>query len=933
MRKFSITDLLKRVRNFIIVSTESQSKFYNGIVLTCGFILAIGLCLTLRPKFEYQYVGDIVSWITTNKYPKQQDTYYYILSLVLIPSISIITWLLWLLWSSIASILAKLPSHHALKKYALTHLVFILILMNISTPTFKKMLMIPLILFASVNMIFFVYDLTRTRLKKLTRLIFESSDQHWCVLASGVSVGLFVLINYGENPIKILSCLKYIALSSLFIWLFWLIYSLILRLITKRSFVDVKSVDVYSYIPLVLLLLVSLLYEHGVPLLIISITCAFIIKILSIIKPEYIQRFSSKKSQKWFLDYILVPAIIYAIFYSGGNISGGIDLFHEGERIAPLNDALRGAIPYKDVYLQHGLFYNFYRPLLASKLFGVSLASDRLLGSILDPLGHVGFYLFALQIFKSKLSAFLLLWIMSSGVSEEFVYWNASRRMVYTPGRIAPAYFSLAVMAFYLNRIYNRIEGFKSPLIPLSKGGNSKLSLEKWYKGGFSSLAQFFGYKKLYLPFFAGILSCLAVFNSLEIGLYVTTASVLFLTLFMTYPQSIPQRIVKSGSLGFHGEKTVRAKRLHIGNILHQAYSNVNASPLLTYLVGLLIVFIPVSIYLALHGAFNDMIRNSYIQTHYQGTIWGFRFPPLFPELAKIKSIESIKAFIISETFKWYLPILIYLITATYLAYQVMRCRLWKAQSNIKLLLLLISGIVFFRTMLGRSDSAHLYGMAFAWMIGMFLIETLFIKIWKELKTDFRLSVSWHSHNPISTLSHPISVIAWRGIVIIIFFWYATAVYNPIDTAKNLSAIISGYGQVQRYVDPTIERVGKMIIPADQANQIKAVVDYIQKNTSPDEAIFDFSNEGGYYFFADRPSATRYHQICYASLDSLQIEVIESLESHKTKLVIFSNSSWMDTIDGVPNANRHKLIANYLKEKYTEATKIGTTVIYKRVKG
>jgi len=873
--------LIKRIYKFIITTTESQSKFYSGIVLSCGFILAIGLCLAFRPKFEYQYVGDIVSWITVNKYPKQQEIYYYILSLIVIPIITIVNWLLWLLWSYISSIIAKLPTYHTLKKYALTHLIFILILTNISTPTFKKMLMIPLIIFALANLAFLIHDLSKIRLKKLTGLIFSYPDHHWCVFASGICVGLFILINYGENPIKILSCLKYIILSALSIWTFWLIYSSILKSITKRDFACLKGIDAYSYVPLVLLLLVSLLYEHGKTLVIISVSCVFFVKILSIIKPEYVHKISLKVSQKWFLDYILVPSIIYVIFYSGGNINGGIDIFHEGERLAPLNEALRGGIPYRDVYIQHGLFYNFYRPLLASKLFGVSLASDRLLGGIIDPLGHVGFYLFALQIFKSKLSAFLLLWVMSSGVSEEFVYWSASRRMVYTPGRLAPAYFCLAVMASYVNKRYNLSENIKSPSLKLS-----------------------FPRKQESIPFVAGILACIAIFNSLEIGLYVTASCILFLILFTTYPQVESCKVIK--------------------NIINRI------TPLISFIVGVLTILIPISIYFAIHGAFDDMIINSYIQTRYQGTIWGLRFPPLYPEIAKIKSIESAKAFVISGTFKWYLPILIYLITATYLAYQIIRLRLWKVQSNIKLLLLLVPGIIFFRTMLGRSDSTHLYGMAFAWMIGMFFVESLFINIMKELKTDFRLSVTWHSHNAISTLSHPISVITLRAFVIIVLFWYAISVYNPIDTARNLSAIISGYGQVPRYVDPPLERIGRMVIPAEQANQIKAVVDYIQKNTRPDETIFDFSNQAGYYFFADRPSATRYHQVCYASTDPLQLEVIEGLERHKTKLIIFSNSSWMDSIDGVSNLDRHKLIAQYIKDNYIESTKIGTTVLYKR---
>ena len=69
------------------------------------------------------------------------------------------------------------------------------------------------------------------------------------------------------------------------------------------------------------------------------------------------------------LVYLLVPVLIYALHYSGW-IHGDIDLFHEGERLAPLNEMLHGGIPYGDVYLQHGLFQNAYLSWTASKTFG-----------------------------------------------------------------------------------------------------------------------------------------------------------------------------------------------------------------------------------------------------------------------------------------------------------------------------------------------------------------------------------------------------------------------------------------------------------------------------------------------------------------------------------------------------------------------------------
>ncbi|MBI1929517.1 hypothetical protein HYR99_35385, partial [Candidatus Poribacteria bacterium] len=74
--------------------------------------------------------------------------------------------------------------------------------------------------------------------------------------------------------------------------------------------------------------------------------------------------------------YLIVPVFIYLLMYSG-NIHGGIDLFHEGERLAPLNEMLHGGIPFRDIYVQHGLFQNTYLAWMGSKLFGPTLEGVR----------------------------------------------------------------------------------------------------------------------------------------------------------------------------------------------------------------------------------------------------------------------------------------------------------------------------------------------------------------------------------------------------------------------------------------------------------------------------------------------------------------------------------------------------------------------------
>ena len=127
-----------------------------------------------------------------------------------------------------------------------------------------------------------------------------------------------------------------------------------------------------------------------------------------------------------------------------------------------------------------------------------------------------------------------------------------------------------------------------------------------------------------------------------------------------------------------------------------------------------------------------------------------------------------------------------------------------------------------------------------------------------------------------------------------------------------------------------MDRAGSVDIPDGQVEQIQQVVAYIQENTAPSENIFDFTSQGAYYFFANRPSVTRFHMVSYASTPGMQREVIEALERDQTRLVIFKTGGWFDRVDGIPVEERHALIAEYLDEHYALAIDINNTQILLR---
>ncbi|MDQ1447000.1 MAG: hypothetical protein QOI20_3464, partial [Acidimicrobiaceae bacterium] len=89
--------------------------------------------------------------------------------------------------------------------------------------------------------------------------------------------------------------------------------------------------------------------------------------------------------------YVLIPALIYAVSYaSTAALSQWIDLFHRGESVGPASDYLRGKVPYRDVFVLHGLLEDGLLDAWLMQLFGrsidVAIARPVVLAALLPPL-------------------------------------------------------------------------------------------------------------------------------------------------------------------------------------------------------------------------------------------------------------------------------------------------------------------------------------------------------------------------------------------------------------------------------------------------------------------------------------------------------------------------------------------------------------------
>ena len=589
------------------------------------------------------------------------------------------------------------------------------------------------------------------------------------------------------------------------------------------------------------------------------------------------------------LEYVILPIFIYLLTYSA-SLHGNIDMFHEGERLAPLNEMLHGGVPFRDVYVQHGLFQNAYLAWFGSLLFEPTLFGVRLMEDVLAPLGHVALYLLGLQVFRGRfLTAFLCV-LIASGTA----FWVSPRHSLGLISFAFVANFLTHPQATSKNGEFSWWLVLQGILTSLAFWYNAEFGL--WLLGAlilFAFTANAFTYSEnaskrkgvTWTLVLAGIFTSLAFWYSTEVGLYTLGGIGLFLFIY-----------------GLRSGIEIRQRLF----------------PLINYSCGVLLGFLPIAAYFFSHGALDDAIWNSYIQCRYQLATWGLAFPSLSKTIGLL-STEGWRAFIFSEGFRWYLPICIFLMIAAYLTYR--RLSGTNSANTMKLLLLLLGGIAFFRTALGRSDGGHLiYGATFLWLLCLLPLEGGIVRIFRTCLSSLKGRKPWHAGVKA----------AWVLIPAVIFCWYVGEVHHPLAGFNGKWQRLRQNPFKQNVVPEELARAGAVDIPNDQVEQIQKVVAYIQENTAENEKIFDFTSQGAYYFFANRPGVSRFHQASYASTPAMQQEVVAALEKDKTRLVIFKTGGWFDAVDGIRVEERHPLIAAYLQDNYELAVNINNTEILMR---
>ena len=387
--------------------------------------------------------------------------------------------------------------------------------------------------------------------------------------------------------------------------------------------------------------------------------------------------------------------------------------------------------------------------------------------------------------------------------------------------------------------------------------------------------------KILWLATAAGAFTALQIMWSLEVGLYVLAASVVVLGLRSARPSTA----------------SFRARTF----------------PLFGYGLGFTGGAAPFIWYLALNHAISAFLVNYLVLTRYQLSIWGLPFPPLIHDLATILRSGQPPLADFRYLLAWYLPVVVYLALGCGLA--VVRMGRRFDDHDYLLLLMWLAAAFAFRTALGRSDDFHLkFSLPFFWIVICLLAERLTLDSLQER------SPPHGGARMLAKVSSSVAVFALPFLMI-------PAEPNPVILAAHRT--VAQPGGSPRLIP--LSRAGRIRLTPEQGQQIVAVVSFLRAATPAGEAIFDFSNEGAYYFLADRPSATKYQQIAYVGPRWMQLEVISDLERVRPRVVIFRNlmkdKGWPDSIDGIDKRQRYYLVADYLQKHFAREVIVGATVL------
>ncbi len=443
---------------------------YGTLAAACAGFYALGLCALAAPHLgpRFTWDGDIISRAVLLAYPKGRETWIYLLACLLVTLCTATAVLVWQRRAARRSprldALAHLPlagwagylvtGHGPLWAWLLgsllLHLLLRLLLPARSAST----------------------DTRPSNDDPCPATLDPAWTTAWArVILAGVACGLtlFPRLGGGLDP-------KYAALgrSALAVTLLIGLWLLLAALPLPRLGQTIRQRAIPlsgPFLPLTLLLLRHFRPDDRIlfPFLATALSMVSVLWLARLLYRGQKENQGKTETRALGFWWVMVPLALYAIAYTHETTTR-VDLYHEGERIVPAMATSDGAIPYRDVFLWHGLFENDLKGRLAFALVEESVAGMRRFEAILEPLAAVAFFILAWACLGSPLGGLAAALLL--------LHWLAPPNLRY----ILP-YLAFAILAGWLRR---RGGGLAAPAIA---GALASLAVFHSLDGGMGALA------------------------------------------------------------------------------------------------------------------------------------------------------------------------------------------------------------------------------------------------------------------------------------------------------------------------------------------------------------------------------------------------------------------------------------------------------------
>jgi len=355
----------------------------------------------------------------------------------------------------------------------------------------------------------------------------------------------------------------------------------------------------------------------------------------------------------------------------------------------------------------------------------------------------------------------------------------------------------------------------------------------------------FFKSQKRRWIYLAGLVSCLAFLTTVEAGVSVIFAFVAalgFAYLFQVQPRNF---VLKSA--GF-------------------------------YVLGFLSVLMPYLIYIAATNSLMPFLESMYAVVRFNHVAY-----PGEPGVRPETFLDFLGAFYPgSRYFKYMTPAFCYLFFAVYLVQKIRRKEL--SPTDAFLVGVAGYGLVLYAAAFRKIEGHH---FEMALQPEKFLLFFMFEEVWLYFKT--------FSKSRLKSLAVQLAVcffIAGSIGYAIQRYDHRFAMFKWIKKEILHQAGVKGLSLLENMESETLhlKRVDGITVPKWQAEEIRGVVEFLEKNTSPDEKVFTYPELGNFNFYADRPFVGRFPIVTFTWMyQPWHEELFAELKKSKPQYVIMTN--------------------------------------------